>query len=171
MSRESFIIRYPDTDAGKKAWNKAYGLNAIYAGKHWSKRRDDARLWHTLTVSAINAAHIRKRPFERPVVLTFQWNDRLDCSNHAYMAKLIEDGMKGILLHDDSRRWVRGIEHYFHDKPYICLLYTSDAADERSRRWNHEKRDLESGDGEALLGLPDRHDPRVYYPAYPRTAA
>lgn len=124
MSRESFIIRYPDTDAGKKAWNKAYGLNAIYAGKHWSKRRDDARLWHTLTVSAINAAHIRKRPFERPVVLTFQWNDRLDCSNHAYMAKLIEDGMKGILLHDDSRRWVRGIEHYFHDKPYIRVTIT-----------------------------------------------
>ena len=75
-------------------------------------------------VSAINAAHIRKRPFERPVVLTFQWNDRLDCSNHAYMAKLIEDGMKGILLHDDSRRWVRGIEHYFHDKPYIRVTVT-----------------------------------------------
>ena len=91
MSRESFIIRYPDSDAGKKAWNKAYGLNAIYAGKHWSKRRDDARL---------------------------------DCSNHAYMAKLIEDGMKGILLHDDSRRWVKGIEHYFHDKPYIRVTIT-----------------------------------------------
>ena len=40
------------------------------------------------------------------------------------MAKLIEDGMKGILLHDDSRRWVRGIEHYFHDKPYIRVTVT-----------------------------------------------
>lgn len=39
-------------------------------------------------------------------------------------ADLIEDGMKGILLHDDSRRWVKGIEHYFHDKPYIRVTIT-----------------------------------------------
>ena len=25
--KESFIIRYPSTDAGKKAWNKQYGMN------------------------------------------------------------------------------------------------------------------------------------------------
>ena len=122
--KESFIIRYPSTDAGKKAWNKQYGMNAIYAGKHWSQRREDAKFWHALTLSAINAAHIRKRPFEKPAVITFLWNDRLDCTNHAYMAKLIEDGMKGKLINDDSRRWVKGVENYFHEKPYIRVTLT-----------------------------------------------
>ncbi len=122
--KESFIIHYPSTDAGKKAWNKQYGMNAIYAGKHWSQRREDAKFWHALTLSAINAAHIRKRPFEKPVVITFLWNDRLDCTNHAYMAKLIEDGMKGKLINDDSRRWVKGVENYFHEKPYIRVTLT-----------------------------------------------
>ena len=122
--KESFIIHYPSTDAGKKAWNKQYGMNAIYAGKHWSQRREDAKFWHALTLSAINAAHIRKRPFDKPVVITFLWNDRLDCTNHAYMAKLIEDGMKGKLINDDSRRWVKGVENYFHEKPYIRVTLT-----------------------------------------------
>ena len=120
--KESFIIHYPSTAAGKKVWNKQFGMNAIYAGKHWSQRRADAQAWHAMTVSAINAAHIRKRPFENPVVITFLWNDRMDCSNHAYMAKLIEDGMKGKLIVDDSRRWVKGIEHYFHDAPFIKVI-------------------------------------------------
>lgn len=122
--QEIFHINYPKTDAGKKAWAKNYGLNAIYAGKHWSKRREDAQLWHALTVSAMNAAHLRKRPFDKPVVLTFCWNSRLDLSNHAYMAKMIEDAMKGRLIVDDSRRWVKGIEHYWHDKPYIQVIVT-----------------------------------------------
>ena len=38
------------------------------------------------------------------------------------MAKLIEDGMKGKLIVDDSRRWVKGIEHYFHDAPFIKVI-------------------------------------------------
>lgn len=122
--RESFIIHYPSTDAGRKDWNKRFGMNAIYAGKHWSQRRQDAEYWHALTLSAINAAHIRKRPFEKPVIITFLWNDRLDCTNHAYMAKLIEDGMKGKLITDDSKRYVRGIEHYFHDEPFIRIILT-----------------------------------------------
>lgn len=122
MNNESFIIHYPKSPTRKKAWNKQYGMNSVYAGKHWSVRRQDAQFWHALTLSAINAAHIRKRPFEKPVVITFLWNDRLDCSNHAYMAKLIEDGMKGKLIVDDSQRWVRGVEHYFHDAPYIKVI-------------------------------------------------
>ena len=120
--KETFRIDYPKTDSGKKAWNKQYGLNAIYSGKHWSQRRQDAQLWHMLTVSAMNRAQCRKMPFEKPVIISFLWNDRLDLSNHAYMAKLIEDGMKGRLIRDDSRKYVRGIEHYFHDAPYIKVV-------------------------------------------------
>lgn len=116
-----FHIPYPKTDAGRKKWNKLYGMNAIYAGKHWSLRRQDAEYWHALTASAINAAHIRRLPFNKPVIISFYWNDRLDCSNHAYMAKLIEDGMKGRLIVDDSKKFVQGIDHRFHDAPYIKI--------------------------------------------------
>jgi len=119
-----FKIPYPKTDKGRKVWNAEYGMNAIYTGKHWSRRRQDAQLWHTLTAAAIGRAKLRKRPMERPVVITFLWNDRLDLSNHAYMAKLIEDGMKGVLIKDDSPKWVRGIEHYWHDEPCIKVIVT-----------------------------------------------
>ncbi len=122
--KECFRIPYPNTDSGKKAWNKEYGMNSIYAGKHWSKRREDAQLWHALTVSAMNKAQVRRKPFDKPVVITFLWNDRLDLSNHAYMAKLIEDGMKGRLIMDDSKKFVKGMEHFFHDEPYIKVIVT-----------------------------------------------
>lgn len=120
--KESFIIPYPKAPAGKKQWSKRYGLNSIYAGKHWALRKQDADYWHTITRAAMNNCNVRRRPFEKPVVITFFWNDRLDCSNHAYMAKLIEDAMKGRIIQDDSRRWVQGIEHYFHNEDYIKII-------------------------------------------------
>ena len=74
-----------------------------------------------LTASAMNAARCRRKPFDKPVMIRFFWNDRLDLSNHAYMAKLIEDAMKGRIITDDSRRWVQGIEHRFHDGDCIVV--------------------------------------------------
>lgn len=121
---EKFYIDYPTTSAGKSAWNKLYGMNAIYAGKHWSKRREDANFWHQMTVLAMRKAHCRKKPFEKPVVITYVWNDRMDLSNHAYMAKMIEDAMKGVIIADDSRKYVRGIEHYFHAANHIKVIVT-----------------------------------------------
>lgn len=64
---------------------------------------------------------VRKRPFERPVIVTFHWNTRLDIDNHAIMGKMIVDGMKGRLIQDDSRRWVKGVEHYFHDDSFVLV--------------------------------------------------
>lgn len=120
----AFRIPYPETAAGRKNWNREYGLNAIYAGKHWSRRRTDAEYWHALTVSALNRTHPPKTPFQRPVVISFLWNDGLDMSNHAYMAKMIEDAMKGRIIKDDSGKYVVGMEHYFHDKPWIEVRVT-----------------------------------------------
>lgn len=116
---ESFIIPYPSSDAGRKLWNKRYGLNAYWSGKHWSKRREDADYWHRLVRTEMERQKVRRRPFENPAVLTFHFNDRLDCSNHAAMVKMIEDAMKGRIIREDSRRWVKGIEIYFHDENYI----------------------------------------------------
>ena len=121
MGYESFRIYYPKSKAEQKRWAKEYGMNAYYAGKHWSKRKQDAEYWHLLTRSAMNRQEIRVRPFEKPVEISFLWNDRLDIDNHAIMGKMIVDAMKGRLLNDDSRRWVKGIYHGFHDEDYILI--------------------------------------------------
>lgn len=120
--KEIIRIDYPKSPAGKKQWNHDYGVNAYYAGKHHSKRAQDARYWHALTMAAMAAAKTRKRPFDKPVVITFLWNDRLDLSNHSIMAKMIEDALKGRVIHDDTRRWVKGIEHYWHDENCIKVI-------------------------------------------------
>lgn len=118
--KEVIRIEYPKTAAGKKQWCKLYGSNAYWAGKHWSKRKEDAQYWHALTWAAMTK--IRKRPLDKPVVITFLWNDNLDLDNHSMMGKMIIDALKSRLLHDDSRRWVKGIEHYWHDEPYIKVI-------------------------------------------------
>lgn len=119
---ESFVIPYPKSAAGKKQWNHRYGFNAYWGGKYWSKRRDDAEYWHRLVRAEMDRQKVRKVPFVNAVVITFYWNDRLDCSNHAAMAKMIEDAMCGRIIKDDSRRYVRGIEHYFHDEDVIRVV-------------------------------------------------
>lgn len=118
---ESFKIYYPATPAQKKLWSSRFGMNAYYAGKHWSQRKEDAEYWHLLTRSAMNKEGVRRRPFDKPVEISFLWNDRLDIDNHAVMGKMIVDAMKGRLINDDNRRWLKGIYHGFHDEDYILI--------------------------------------------------
>lgn len=120
--KEIIRIPYPASSAGKKQWNKLYGDNAYWAGKHWAQRKEDAKLWHALTWAAMNKAKVRRTPFEKPVVITFLWNDRMDIGNHSMMAKMIVDAMKEKILHDDNRRWVKGIEHFWHDEDCIKVI-------------------------------------------------
>lgn len=118
MEPIKFYIPYPP-QRKMPAFCKAYGLNAIYAGKHWSKRKEDSQYWHMLVQNELRRQGIPRKIFERPVGLHFWWNDRMDCSNHAYIGKMIEDAIKGHIIQDDSRRWVKSIMHSFHDRDYI----------------------------------------------------
>ena len=34
---------------------------------------------------------------------------------------MIEDGMKGLIIADDNRRYVKGVAMYFHDEDYILV--------------------------------------------------
>lgn len=120
-----FTIPYPPTNAGKTAWNKQYGMNAIYAGKHWSQRKEDAKDWHLLTWAALRKAHlIPGKPLDKPVVITYLFNDSLDSTNHGYMVKMIEDALIGRVIKGDSRKYVRGTEIYFHDLDCIKVIVT-----------------------------------------------
>lgn len=116
---ETFVIPYPATKAGKKQWTREYGMNKYYAGTHWSVRKRDAEYWHGLVRSCMNRQEVRRQPFERPVKIRMLFNDRLDCSNHGVMFKFIEDAMKGRVIMDDSRKWVKNCEIGFHDEEYI----------------------------------------------------
>ena len=89
-----FKIDYPKP---KTLWTKKYSLNRYYSGVHWSIRKKDADYWHLLTLSAIQGL----KPTNKPVILTFYFNDGLDISNHAAMAKMIEDG----LFHDYGKEY------------------------------------------------------------------
>ena len=115
-SREFFKIEYPNTPAGKKDWNKRFSDNAYYAGKHWAVRKKDADYWHNMVKACMDRQGVRKRPFEKPVEILLFWNDRLDVDNHSIMGKMIVDAMKGRLLQNDSKKWVRSVTHTFHDR-------------------------------------------------------
>ena len=103
-----FRIPYPG-----KGWAKKYGMNAIYAGKHWAARKKDAEYWHMMVHSQLRKQGIARRLYDKPVRIIFAWNDRLDIDNHAYMGKMIVDALKGWLIADDSKRYVAEVVHRF----------------------------------------------------------
>ena len=122
LREERIRIYYPKTAAGKKQWNREYGLNAYWAGKHWTKRKKGAEYWHRLVRSEMERQKVRRMPFTNAVIITFYWNSRLDIGNNAAMAKMIEDALKGVIIEDDSRKYVKGIEHYFHGEDFIRVV-------------------------------------------------
>lgn len=110
-----FTIPYPPTKKGLAAWNKRFSLNAYWSGKHYRARAQDARDIHSLVILALRQGRVKKQPFKGPAEIIFRWDDRLDCSNHAALGKMIEDALKGYIIQDDSPRWVRKITHEFWD--------------------------------------------------------
>ena len=64
---------------------------------------------------AMHKAGIRNRMLDRPVKVRFYWDDGLDCDNHAVLGKAFLDAMKGYILPDDNRKWVKMVSHEFWD--------------------------------------------------------
>ena len=111
----SFVIPYPPTKAGKTAWNRRYGLNAYYSGKHYQQRKKDAQELHKIAWAAMRKAGIKKQIIDSPGSFLFYWDDNLDCDNHAVIGKAIVDAMKGYIIKDDSRKYVRKVSNEFWD--------------------------------------------------------
>ena len=124
----AFEIPYPATKRGKAAWNKRFGLNAYYAGKHWSQRKKDAEELHELAHWAMRKAGITKRLVNHPVKVTFFWNDNLDIDNHGALGKAFVDAMKGYI-----------ISATYRDKNGACNKDNSDTcADCKRQFWSAE---------------------------------
>ncbi|MEA4919353.1 MAG: hypothetical protein VB078_00295 [Clostridiaceae bacterium] len=122
-----FIIPYPTTKAGKAQWSKEYGLNAYWAGKHWAQRKEDAKYWHSLVRYELRRQGISCRLYEKPVYITFRWDDGLDVDNHAAMGKMIVDALKGVLIKNDGRRYYAGAQHLFGNAKVIEVEITDEA--------------------------------------------
>lgn len=110
-----FTMPYPANQKARSVFCKRYGLNGIYAGKHWSQRKADADEWHEVVRYELHRQHIPNQMFHGPVEITFLWDDRLDIDNHALMGKLTVDALKGYLLQNDSRKYYRRVVHDFWD--------------------------------------------------------
>jgi len=91
------------------------GLNKLYAGGHWAIRKKKADKWHNLVHQCL-VEQLPKRIFDVPVIIDISYDSRLDIDNHGYLSKLIVDGMKGYLIHEDSRKYVQGLIQRFHDE-------------------------------------------------------
>lgn len=117
----SFAIPYPATKAGKTAFCARFGLNAYYSGKHWAQRKKDADELHALTLLALRKAGISKGVLPGPAEIRFSFDDGLDVDNHAVIAKAVTDALKGYLIQDDNRRWLRKVSHEFWDGGAILV--------------------------------------------------
>lgn len=111
----AFAIPYPPGKRGKSDFCRRFGLNAYYTGKPWPARKRDADELHLMTLAAMRRAKIPKKLFERPVKVKFHWDDGLDVDNHAVIGKCVVDAMKGYILHNDSRKWLKGVYHEMWD--------------------------------------------------------
>lgn len=114
-----FKIPYPQD---KKSWCAEYGLNSIYAGKHWSKRSKDKEVWKSLIKWQLKKDNICPKLYINPIKISFFWNDNLDLDNHGYLTKLIIDALKGYLIEDDNKNNIYEIRHRFYEENHILVV-------------------------------------------------
>ena len=130
MNKVALQIPYPAEKKAKTKFCSQYGLNAYYSGKHWTVRKKDAEYWHKLTWYAVTqATGYQPKLFDKPVVVRFYWQDNLDIDNHAVMGKMIVDGLKDLLIKDDTKKYLRSVQHFFHDENYILVEIEEIAAE------------------------------------------
>lgn len=110
-----FTIQYPTTKKGKEAFCRRFGLNAYYAGKSWPARKRDAEELHLLARAAMRKSGVKEELFTVPVSVRFYWDDGLDIDNHAVLGKCVVDAMRGYILKDDNRQYLRRVSHEFWD--------------------------------------------------------
>lgn len=99
-------------------------LNRIYRGMNKYERSIQVRKIHELVRNELINQRVPKKLFENPARIEFYWNSLLDLDNHGYIAKLIIDGLKGYLIYDDCKKYVREIHHaYWLGKGVKIIIY------------------------------------------------
>lgn len=93
--------------------NSKLSLNSVYSSKHWSVRKRQAEYIHGIVKMELLTRKIPRKIFKNPVRISFYWNSMLDLDNHGYLTKLIIDGLKGHLIHDDTKKYIQEIHHSY----------------------------------------------------------
>jgi hypothetical protein len=93
--------------------DSTYGMNKLYAGTHWTKRKRQADFIHSLVQTTLYANKVPRMPFNKPVRVCISYNSRLDIDNHSYLSKLIIDGLKGYLIEDDTKKYLVELNQKF----------------------------------------------------------
>ena len=88
-------------------------LNSVYSSNHWTIRKRQAEEIHTLVKLELLSKRIPRKIFKNPIRINFYWNSMLDLDNHGYLTKLIIDGLKGYLIHDDTKKYIQEIHHSY----------------------------------------------------------
>lgn len=91
--------------------------NQIYSGKSQRKHQAE-RTAYKNTIKILVTSTLRRYKCELytvPVSISFRYNTGLDLDNHSYFEKCVIDGLKGILIVNDSRKYVVGRTSMFDD--------------------------------------------------------
>lgn len=87
-------------------------LNKIYSGVHYAVRRKMADEIHAATRYAILESG-SYRLTKDPVAVSMWFCSGLDLDNHGFLAKCIIDGMKGLLIADDNKKYLKSLTFGF----------------------------------------------------------
>ena len=84
-------------------------MNKSYAGRHWTKRKEEADLIHQLVISEIKKAHFKPiKEFPVNTLVTAYYKDRRRHDSNNVSDKEIIDGLVlSGLLPDDSTEYIR----------------------------------------------------------------
>jgi len=101
-------------------FNQHDSLNTIYSGKHWACRKSYADGIHLIVKNALKRTGISECKegvlFSSPVCITITFPfDGVDIDNHSYFSKCVIDCLKGMIIHDDTPKWVVGLKQMFAD--------------------------------------------------------
>lgn len=91
--------------------------NTIYSGRS-QRQHQRERTKYKNDIKLIIIATLRKyecKLYTVPVFITFKYNSKLDIDNHSYFEKCVIDSLKGILIVNDSRKYVVGRASMFDD--------------------------------------------------------
>ena len=77
---------------------------------------------HNLVYYSLLQQKIKKWIFKKPVAITILYNSSLDIDNHGYLAKMIVDALKGYLIQDDNRKYIKKLTQQFWDGKTVRVM-------------------------------------------------
>lgn len=100
--------------------DKQYGLNDN-KGRCWGKVSKLTTEVQELTYYSMLQQKVPRKLFTKPVTIQISYNSNLDCDNHGLVTKWIIDSMKGYLIKDDKKEYVKEVRQKFWDEDGIFV--------------------------------------------------